>query len=385
MKKRIIALLCGGATAAMSCTCFAGCDGGHKHNYKDSYVLATCTDAGYTLHSCTDCDYEYADEFVKPYNHAYEHCVSLAVPVEDAQSLADQSSRAASSAPIKVDGLPESIPIGSPLCEISASQTEIMNRCFSNILNKHYEQVDPSKEYSSIVFSRSECPFCGDRNEKAFSITVPILATVPIPNLDISGAEINATFDISTENGGSGAFDGDIHDHGFEPRTVSAAASDPALFASVPTNYIYSNGSLTVGTKATAANLQKGGDGQPLQMTMASTIEEIEKDAFVSCTELRRVELPAALKKIGANAFGASKLDYLIMPLGLKSVGTNAFGDCANMKYLFHSGTEADWNGIAFENADDPIKSVPRYYYSEQKPTSSGNYWHYVDNEPTVW
>ena len=25
------------------------------------------------------------------------------------------------------------------------------------------------------------------------------------------------------------------------------------------------------------------------------------------------------------------------------------------------------------------------YFYSEIEPTESGNYWHYVDGEPTIW
>lgn len=35
------------------------------------------------------------------------------------------------------------------------------------------------------------------------------------------------------------------------------------------------------------------------------------------------------------------------------------------------------------ENDDSLCDTV--YYYSETFPTTEGNFWHYIDGEPTVW
>ena len=31
------------------------------------------------------------------------------------------------------------------------------------------------------------------------------------------------------------------------------------------------------------------------------------------------------------------------------------------------------------------FENVTIYYYSDEKPTETGNYWHYVDDVPTIW
>ncbi len=382
MKRKIIAGLCGGAMAAVSCFAFAGCGGReHKHVYKDYYELADCTDMGYTLHCCTECDYMYADDFVMPYGHAHEHCVNFAVPVAAAKAAAySRGSFAGKAENISVENLPMCSLISDPLCEISASQKTMLEQYGLKLLDDMFAQKDPSDKVITFAFEQIQCPFCGDYKEKVYSLSVPLLATVPIPHFDMGSAELQFSMDLKPDVG-SGAFDG------AETRTVSVASHDSApSAASVPTQYqLSADGELTYDTKVDAADLIKNDNEQPLQLIMADSIEEIDANAFISCTELKRAELPSALKKIGANAFGASKLDYVIIPSGLKNIGDNAFGDCKNMKYLFYCGTQEDFNGITFENANDAVKSVPRYYYSEETPTADGNFWRFVDGKPEIW
>ncbi len=391
MKKRIIAGFCAGAMSVAGCLSFAGCEEEHKHTFEDSYELATCTDMGFTLHSCTECDYMYADEFVMPYGHAYEYCLNFAVPAGDTQPAAYSVERTtvARAANINVGGMSLSVLGEGPMCEVTQAQRGLVEDYISKQLNSRYEQSVPSDSAKTIVFEFSRCPFCDEHGESAYTLSVPILSTVPIPQFDVGNAILETTLELAPVGGGSGAFDGDSHDHGVEPRTLPPAKEEhnPATVAAVPTKYALSdNGELTYGTKAAATDLCKGGENtQPVQLTMADTVVEIEANAFGDCSELKRVELSSSLTKIGANAFGAAKLDFLVMPVGLKTIGANAFGDCKNMKYLFYYGVQADFDGIAFEDANDAIKFVPRYFYSEEKPNTDGNFWHFVDGEPTVW
>ncbi len=392
MNRKIIAGLCSGAMAAVSFFAFAGCGGNeqkHKHVYKDYYELADCTDMGYTLHCCTKCDYMYADDFVMPYEHAYEHCVNFALPVTESKATVYADGGVSDSPKyITVDDLPTSVLISNPVCEVSQAQQDLIKQYCSELLNDRLEQEAPSSDkVITFTFEQLECPFCGDYKEKVHSISVPILSTVPTPQVDMGNATLNFSMDLEPDVG-SGAFDGAEHGHrrGVESRTVSVGSESAGSSASVPATYRLSPaGELSHETVADADDLVKDENSQPLQLTMADCIEEIGANAFVSCSELKRAELPSALKKIGANAFSASKLEYAIIPSGLNYIGTNAFGDCKNMKYLFYCGTQAEWDEITFEKADDAVKSVPRYYYSESAPASDGNFWHFADGKPEVW
>lgn len=55
------------------------------------------------------------------------------------------------------------------------------------------------------------------------------------------------------------------------------------------------------------------------------------------------------------------------------------------MQNIYYYGTKEEWNNV--KNNDSKVASVKEYFYSETKPTTSGNYWHYdVDGvTPVVW
>lgn len=62
------------------------------------------------------------------------------------------------------------------------------------------------------------------------------------------------------------------------------------------------------------------------------------------------------------------------------SISYNAFRDCTSLTIYSEAtskpnGWDSDWN----------YSNCPVYWYSESEPTSSGNYWHYVDGVVTKW
>ncbi len=388
MKKKFIAVALGVAISCASCFAFAGC--GHKHNYESTYQPATCTVKGYTLHSCTDCGYKYADDFVEPYEHAYESCLSFAVPIDERQAVSTRDAEAY----LSFDGLPLLRRIGAPVCAVTAGQ-QAVKQYASELLNKEYEQsLSQSDSMQSIVFQMSECPFCGDGEIKAHTINVPILSTVPVPSVDIDGVTVEKSMVITPSKSGLQAFPVDGHDHWFNfwaqlPDGLISHKVNSETVAGVPTDYsVNEKGELSVDVRAGGNEAKMATNVQPdriRQMTMADTIEEIEANAFEAFTDLRRVELPEKLKKIGANAFGAAKLDFVIIPKSLKEIGANAFGDCNQMKGVFYFGTKSGWDEITFDSVNDPLNGVPRYYYSEREPKTAGNFWHYVNCEPISW
>jgi hypothetical protein len=65
----------------------------------------------------------------------------------------------------------------------------------------------------------------------------------------------------------------------------------------------------------------------------------------------------------------------------VKSIGGGMFSACTNLKIVYYTGTEKEYSWISEEFDNE----VTCYYYSETKPTTDGNWWHYVDGVPTVW
>ena len=84
-------------------------------------------------------------------------------------------------------------------------------------------------------------------------------------------------------------------------------------------------------------------------------ISEVGEYAFASCGNLTRV------------AIGR----------GVTSIGSNAFSKCKYLSSVYYGGTEEDWGNITIANYSTELTKATRYYYSETKPTTSGNYWHY--------
>ena len=102
--------------------------------------------------------------------------------------------------------------------------------------------------------------------------------------------------------------------------------------------------------------------GKETDLTLPISITQINGYAFYNCTSLKSVTIGN----------------------GVKSIGKYAFYGCTSLEKVYYKGTAADWEKISINNNSD-LTNATRYYYSESKPTGSGNYWHYVDGKPTVW
>lgn len=77
---------------------------------------------------------------------------------------------------------------------------------------------------------------------------------------------------------------------------------------------------------------------------------------------------------------GCSGLTSITIPNSVTSIGASAFRGCAWLDKIYYQGTAEDWNKIDISSNNDKLTSATRYYYSAEKPTASGNYWHYNEN-----
>ena len=75
----------------------------------------------------------------------------------------------------------------------------------------------------------------------------------------------------------------------------------------------------------------------------------------------------------------------VIIPSSVTSIGDSAFEYCDSLATVYYTGTASEWDSISIGGWNSKLTDATRYYYSETEPTTSGNYWHYVDGEIVVW
>ena len=119
-------------------------------------------------------------------------------------------------------------------------------------------------------------------------------------------------------------------------------------------------------------------------ITIPNGVTSIGDYSFYHCSSLTSITIPNGVTSIGDYAFyGCYSLTSIAIPNGVTSIGDCAFYGCDNLNKIFYAGSAAEWSSISM----GPGNYVSRYmyYYSEEEPTGSGNYWHYVDGVPTIW
>lgn len=88
---------------------------------------------------------------------------------------------------------------------------------------------------------------------------------------------------------------------------------------------------------------------------------------------------------IGNDAFADSGIVSITIPVCVETIEESAFKNCTELTSVYYCGSELEWSLICVDINNDQLLSADRYYYSEEQPAESGNFWHYVDGVPTPW
>jgi len=126
------------------------------------------------------------------------------------------------------------------------------------------------------------------------------------------------------------------------------------------------------------------------------SVTTIGSYAFSGIKGLTSICIPDSITLIQGMAFyKCTELTTVIIGKSLQSVELNGFSGCSNLAEVFYEGNASEWNkidipkslgggGMSFGDNKE-LLDAERYYFSEEQPTGSGKYWHYVDGKPTPW
>lgn len=115
-------------------------------------------------------------------------------------------------------------------------------------------------------------------------------------------------------------------------------------------------------------------------VTINGEINTIARYIFYGCTGLKNVFINGNVTIIQSYAFSGATIENLYLGGNVTTISSNAFnGNTLTNKFL--KGTL----GTVYDTGNTSYTNATTYNYSETEPTDSGNYWHYVDNVPTIW
>lgn len=156
-------------------------------------------------------------------------------------------------------------------------------------------------------------------------------------------------------------------------------------------------------------------NGNIKNINIPSNLKRIGDRAFQEINVKGTITIPGAVQEIPYRAFWDSAMEYLILKDGVKTIedgaighnrnliavvipktieeiGGTAFSASPKLKTIFYSGTESEW---IFLNVTDSkegeyhfsqlAEEIDVYFYSETQPNAEGNFWHYVNDKPSLW
>ena len=123
-----------------------------------------------------------------------------------------------------------------------------------------------------------------------------------------------------------------------------------------------------------------------IEINLSNTITDLGTGVFYNCSGLKNIIMPKNIKIIRDYTFAnCSALKTIIIFEDVEEIQFSAFAGCSGLEKVFYFSNSDMWGDISIAGSNNQMTGAERFYYSEEEPTTSGNYWHYVNEEPIVW
>lgn len=121
------------------------------------------------------------------------------------------------------------------------------------------------------------------------------------------------------------------------------------------------------------------------EINIPETITNIGEFAF-AFTGITEIIIPEGIETIDYGTFSnCTNLTQIVIPNSVDLIGIEAFKDCSALQKVYFYGTQDEWTSIEKRAGNSVLTSATIYYYSDNEPTTTGNYWHYENGAPTTW
>lgn len=122
------------------------------------------------------------------------------------------------------------------------------------------------------------------------------------------------------------------------------------------------------------------------KIVMSDNITDIPDFAFSGCA-MPTISIGKKVTTINYSSFyGCSFLESVIIPKSVKRIASFAFYRCEQLNTVYYEGTAEEWRGISI-GKDNDISTADIYFFSENEPSTEGNFWHYSSDgiTPEKW
>ena len=119
-----------------------------------------------------------------------------------------------------------------------------------------------------------------------------------------------------------------------------------------------------------------------IKIELPETLTTLETYSFSKCKNLKSATIPSTITNIYSYVFnGCISLEEVIFKAKITTIQTYAFTDCNSLTKIYYYNVSTS-PSVSYGN--NPFNNAVKYYYSEQKPETAGNYWYYDESGNVV-